>query len=60
MLWTLLKIVLFMGVVVAGAWGVGLLMETEGGIRVSLAGTEFTSLNRRVIRKRQQRPIKAC
>ncbi len=42
MLWTLLKIVLFMGVVVAGAWGVGLLMETEGGIRVSLAGTEFT------------------
>ena len=42
MLWTLLKIVIFLGIVVAGTWGVGALMESEGGIRVSLAGTEFT------------------
>ncbi len=42
MLWTLLKIVLFLGVVVAGTWGVGTLLETEGGIRLSFAGTEFT------------------
>jgi len=42
MLWTLLKIAIFLGIVVAGAWGVGVLMETDGGIRVSLADTEFT------------------
>ena len=42
MLWTLLKIVIFLGIVVAGTWGVGALMETDGGIRLSVAGTEFT------------------
>lgn len=42
MLWTLLKIVIFLGIVVAGTWGVGALMETEGGVRLSFAGTEFT------------------
>lgn len=42
MLWTLLKIVLFLGVVVAGTWGVGALMETEGGVRLTVAGTEIT------------------
>lgn len=42
MLWTLLKIVIFLGIVVAGTWGIGALMETEGGIRLSVAGTEIT------------------
>lgn len=42
MLWTLLKIVIFLGIVVAGTWGTGALMEADGGIRVSLAGSEFT------------------
>lgn len=42
MLWTLLKIVLFICLVVAGTWGAGFLMEADGGIRVSVAGTEFT------------------
>lgn len=42
MLWTLLKIVIFICLVVAGTWGVGQLMEADGGIRVSVAGTEYT------------------
>ena len=42
MLWTLLKIVLFVCLVVAGTWGVGQLMEADGGIRISVTGTEFT------------------
>ncbi len=42
MLWTLLKIVIFLGIVVAGTWAVGTLMESEGGIRVAAVGTEFT------------------
>ena len=42
LLWTLLKIAIFLGVVVAGAWGAGLLMEADGGIQVSVGGIEFT------------------
>lgn len=42
MIWTLLKIVLFVCLVVAATWGTGVLMEADGGIRVSLAGTEYT------------------
>ena len=42
MLWSLLKVILFLGLVGAAAWGAGLLMETEGGVRISLADTEFT------------------
>ncbi|MEM7717623.1 MAG: heme biosynthesis HemY N-terminal domain-containing protein [Pseudomonadota bacterium] len=42
MLWTLLKIVIFLGVVVAGTWGVSSLLEADGGIRLSVAGTEVT------------------
>ncbi len=42
MLWTLLKIALFICVVAAGTWGTGFLMETDGGIRVSIAGSEYT------------------
>ena len=42
MLWSLLKIVLFIALVAAAAWGAGLLLETDGGIRVAVANTEFT------------------
>ncbi|MGR3514688.1 MAG: heme biosynthesis protein HemY [Paracoccaceae bacterium] len=42
MLWTLLKIVIFLGIVVAGTWGIGALMEVDGGVRLSVAGTELT------------------
>lgn len=42
MLWTLLKIVIFLGVVVAGTWGVSSLLEADGGIRLSVAGVEVT------------------
>jgi HemY protein len=42
MIWTLLKIVLFLGLVIAATWGTGFLMEADGGIRVSVAGTEYT------------------
>ena len=42
MLWSLLKIVLFMVLVAAAAWGAGLLMETDGGVQIAFAGTEYT------------------
>ena len=42
MLWTLIKIALFICIVAAGTWGTGFLMEADGGIRVSVAGNEFT------------------
>lgn len=42
MLWSLLKIVIFIGLVIAAAWGGGLLLESEGGVQVSVAGTEYT------------------
>ncbi len=42
MLWSLLKIILFLTFVVAAAWGAGFLLETDGGVRVAIADTEFT------------------
>lgn len=42
MLWSLIKILLFVGVIVAITWGLGMLLETSGGVRVSVANTEFT------------------
>ena len=42
MLWSLVKILVFVAAVVAVAFGVGQLLETSGGIRVSVANTEFT------------------
>lgn len=42
MLWSLLRIVLFVAVVGAAAWGAGILMEADGGVRVAVADTEFT------------------
>ena len=42
MLWSLIKVILFLGFVAAAAWGAGYLMETEGGVRIAIANTEFT------------------
>ncbi|MGC1505523.1 MAG: heme biosynthesis HemY N-terminal domain-containing protein [Sulfitobacter sp.] len=42
MLWSLIKIILFVGVVAALAWGAGFLLESEGGIQVTVMGTEFS------------------
>lgn len=42
MLWSLLKIVLFVCLVAALALGAGTLMETDGGIRVAVGTMEFT------------------
>ncbi|MCG6903680.1 MAG: heme biosynthesis protein HemY [Rhodobacter sp.] len=41
MLWSLIKIVLFIALVAALTLGAGYLMETGGGIRVSMGGTEY-------------------
>jgi len=42
MLWSLIKIVLFIAIVAGLAFGAGLLLETDGGVRVAVANTEFT------------------
>ncbi|SHF34572.1 HemY protein [Litoreibacter ascidiaceicola] len=42
MLWSLVKILVFVGVIVAITLGLGMLLETSGGVRVSVANTEFT------------------
>ncbi len=42
MLWSLIKIVLFVVIIAALTLGAGYLLETDGGIRVSIASTEFT------------------
>ncbi len=42
MLWSLMKIVLFVAIVAGLAFGAGLLLESEGGVRISFASTEFT------------------
>ncbi|MBL3565289.1 hypothetical protein JMM59_09780, partial [Rhodovulum sulfidophilum] len=41
MLWSLLKILFFVVLVAALAYGAGLLMETGSGLRVSVADMEF-------------------
>ncbi len=41
MLWSLLKIVLFVAAIAALTLGAGALMETEGGVRIALGATEF-------------------
>ncbi|KIC13441.1 heme biosynthesis protein HemY [Leisingera sp. ANG-Vp] len=42
MLWSLLKILVFFAVIALLAFGAGLLMETAGGVQVTVAGTEYT------------------
>lgn len=41
MLWSLLKIVLFIAVIGAAAIGAGMIMETQGGVRIAIGATEF-------------------
>ena len=42
MVWSLVKILVFVAVIIAVAMGLGSLMETSGGVRISIADTEFT------------------
>ncbi|NNE52031.1 MAG: heme biosynthesis protein HemY [Sulfitobacter sp.] len=42
MLWSLIKIILFVAVVAALAWGAGYLLEAQGGVQVTLMGTEYS------------------
>ncbi|SFR01928.1 heme biosynthesis protein HemY [Poseidonocella sedimentorum] len=42
MLWSLVKIVVFLALVVALTLGSVFLLESEGGVQVTVAGTEFT------------------
>ena len=42
MVWSLLRILLFVVLVGAAAWGAGELLEADGGVRISVADTEFT------------------
>lgn len=41
MLWPLLKIILFVVLIAAAAWGAEVLLEIDGEIRLSVAGTEY-------------------
>ena len=41
MLWSLIKIVLFIGLIAALTWGAGFLLETGGGVRVAIGNIEF-------------------
>jgi HemY protein len=42
MIWSLLKVLLFVATVTALTFGAGLLLDTDGGLRVSAAGYELT------------------
>ncbi|WP_424988418.1 heme biosynthesis protein HemY [Microbulbifer sp. S227A] len=42
MLWSLLKILIFVAIIALLAMGAGYLMESEGGVQITLAGTEYT------------------
>ena len=42
MLWSLAKILIFVAVIAALAFGAGLLLETDGGVRIAIAGTEYS------------------
>lgn len=41
MLWSLIKIVLFIGIIAALTWGAGYLIETGGGVTVAVGTIEF-------------------
>lgn len=41
MLWSIIKIVVFIALVGAAAFGAGYLLELEGGVRIQMAGLEF-------------------
>jgi HemY protein len=41
MLWSLIKIVVFVAVIAALTWGAGYLLESSGGLQITVMGTEF-------------------
>ena len=41
MLWSIIKIVVFVALVAAAAFGAGYLLELDGGVRIQMAGLEF-------------------
>ena len=41
MLWSIIKIVVFIALVAAAAFGAGYLLELDGGVRIQMAGVEF-------------------
>ncbi len=42
MLWSLLKILVFVAIIALLAFGAGILMETSGGVQITVAGVEYT------------------
>ena len=42
MLWSLIKVLVFVAIVAALALGASYLIETEGGVQVTVAGIEYT------------------
>ncbi|MDG1168200.1 MAG: heme biosynthesis HemY N-terminal domain-containing protein [Sulfitobacter sp.] len=42
MLWSLIKIIAFVAAIAAMAWGAGYLLESQGGIQVTVMGTEYS------------------
>jgi HemY protein len=42
MLWSLIKIILFIAAVAALAWGAGYLLEAQGGVQITVMGTEYS------------------
>jgi HemY protein len=42
MLWSLLRVLLFIGVIILAALGAGALMESSGGVQVAFGGYEYT------------------
>jgi len=42
MIWSLLKVILFVALIAAASFGANLLLDTAGGIRIAVAGWEFT------------------
>lgn len=42
MLWSLIKILVFVAIIALLALGAGYLMESEGGVQITVAGTEYT------------------
>ena len=42
MLWSLIKILVFVALIAVLAQGAGYLMESSGGIQITVAGTEYT------------------
>jgi len=42
MLWSLIKVILFVALVAAATWGAGQLLQAEGGLTISVGGSEAT------------------